>query len=155
MYNVGSYTLAPIKVVWRRMDRRLDAAVVQETDDPMLGLRPVIPQETCVLIAPGSVTEAHYLCAVLNSSIVNFLVTAYSVQGGKGFGTPGMLDYLRLRRFNPDDPRHQELAACSRQAHQAVALGDSPHTIQHRIDQLAGELWALRKSDLEAIKSPS
>ncbi len=27
MYNVGPYTTAPIKVVWRRMDRRISAAV--------------------------------------------------------------------------------------------------------------------------------
>ena len=29
MYNVGPYTVAPIKVVWRRMDRRINAAVVE------------------------------------------------------------------------------------------------------------------------------
>ena len=28
MYDVGPYTVAPIKVVWRRMDRRINAAVV-------------------------------------------------------------------------------------------------------------------------------
>ena len=28
MYNIGHYTVAPIKVVWRRMDRRINAAVV-------------------------------------------------------------------------------------------------------------------------------
>ena len=29
MYNVGPYTVAPIKVVWRRMDRRINAVVVE------------------------------------------------------------------------------------------------------------------------------
>ena len=70
MYDVGPYTLAAIKVVWRRMDRRITAAVVEPLDDPVLGLRPVIPQETCVLIAVDSPPEAHYLCALLNSAIV-------------------------------------------------------------------------------------
>ena len=63
MYDVGPYTLAPIKVVWRRMDRRLNAAVVEERDDPRIGRKPVIPQETCVLVATPSADEAHYLCA--------------------------------------------------------------------------------------------
>ncbi len=67
MYNVGTYTLSPIKVVWRRMDRWIRAAVVESIDDPLLGRRPVVPQETCVLIACGSADEAHYLCAMLNS----------------------------------------------------------------------------------------
>ncbi len=29
MYNVGPYTVAPVKVIWRRMDRRINAAVVE------------------------------------------------------------------------------------------------------------------------------
>ena len=63
MYNVGPYTVAPIKVVWRRMDRRLSAAVVEPCDDPWLGPRPLVPQETCSLVAAASSDEAHYLCA--------------------------------------------------------------------------------------------
>jgi hypothetical protein len=121
MYNVGTYTLAPIKVVWRRMDRWIRAAVVEPIDDPLLGRRPVVPQETCVLIACTSADEAHYLCAMLNSARVNALVCAHSVGGGKGFGTPGMLEYLGLRRFEPGDRRHEALAACSRRAHELVA----------------------------------
>jgi SAM-dependent methyltransferase len=120
MYNVGPYTVAPIKVVWRRMDSRITAAVVEA----------MVPQETCVLVACGSADEAHYLCALLNSSPINELVSGHSVRAGKGFGTPSMLDYLPIRRFRPDDPRHQELASLSRQAHEAVrrpvALGVGP-----------------------------
>lgn len=153
MYNVGPYTVAPIKVVWRRMDRRINAAMIGQFDDPVLGTRPVIPQETCVLIAAGSTAEAHYVCAVLNSSIVNFLVTSHSVCGGKGFGTPGMLDFVKLRRFDPDDPRHEELAACSRQAHRAVAAGAPFQRIQHHIDQLAAELWGLEETELAVISA--
>ena len=101
MYNVGPYTVAPIKVVWRRMDRQINATVVEPRgtgDTPTLGvsllgtssaghelpqrhclfqavahlgekaelLRPMIPQETCVLVACDSSDEAHYLCAMLN-----------------------------------------------------------------------------------------
>jgi hypothetical protein len=147
MYNVGPYTVAPIKVVWRRMDRRINAVVVEHNMSggadipvcrdccvrpgrqeclphwgekgglPVLPRRPPIPQETCVLVACDSSDEAHYLCATLNSAAVNELVAAHSVRGGKGFGTPGMFDFLPLRRYRPDDPRHVELARLSRQAH--------------------------------------
>ncbi len=208
MYNVGPYTVAPIKVVWRRMDRRINAVVVEscgvalkghsspspgqrpgesgavdvtlssaqraksspngwpvgpldEHDAPRfpgrcpglgerLGLRPTellptgspprhfqagkmpapqvrpaIPQETCVLVACDSSEEAHYLCAMLNSAAVNELVAAHSVRGGKGFGTPGMFDFLPLRRYRPDDPRHVELAGLSRRAHAASGQVES------------------------------
>jgi hypothetical protein len=110
MFAVGPYTLAPVKVVWRRMDRRMNAAVVE-------GARPVIPQETCVFIAAESSDEAHYLCARLNSEPVDSLVRAHSVAGGKGFGSPGVLEVLGLRRYDAANPQHRALAEQSRQAH--------------------------------------
>ena len=138
MYNVGPYTLAAAKVVWRRMDRKIRAAVVEPVDDPLLGLRPIIPQETCVLIACTSGDEAHYLCALLNSSLVHDLVAAHSVAGGKGFGTPSILDYLPLRKFDPADPQHAELAALSRRLH-ALAEEQAPEGRDlHDIDRLVG-----------------
>ena len=88
MYDVDTYTLARTKVIWRRMDKQINAAVVREVKDEWLGTRPVIPQETCVLIETRNDAEAHYLCALLNSSVVNYLVKSHSVKGGKGFGTP-------------------------------------------------------------------
>ena len=92
----------------------------------------MIPQETCVLVACDTSDEAHYLCAMLNSAVVNEIVAAHSVRGGKGFGTPGMLDYLPIRRYCPDDPRHVVLASLSRQAHTAPQ-----EELQRRIDELA------------------
>jgi hypothetical protein len=136
MYNVGPYTVAPIKAVWRRMDRQINAAVVESAD--IVGLRrPMIPQETCVLVACETSDEAHYLCAMLNSKSVNETVAAHSVRGGKGFGTPGMFDFLPLRRYRPDDPRHLELASLSRQAHVAPTTAG-----QRQIDELARQMWS-------------
>jgi hypothetical protein len=151
MYNVGRYTVAPVKVVWRRMDRRINAAVVEAHDHPLLGPRPVIPQETCVLIAAGSPQEAHYLCALLNSSIASFLVASHSVRGGKGFGTPSILDFLGLRRFEAGEAQHVELAELSRRAHQAAREGEHLTEIQREIDRSAGRLWGLSPSEAEAI----
>lgn len=165
MYNVGPYTLSPAKVVWRRMDRRIRAAVLEEIDDARLGRRPVVPQETCVLVACQSGDEAHYLCAMLNSSPVHFLVASHSVAGGKGFGTPSILDFIPLRRFDPMDPRHAELAACSRQAHRLAGSSDALAAaarggedlsgptgildeLQRRIDRLAAGLWGIGAHEL-------
>jgi hypothetical protein len=136
MYNVGPYTLAASKVIWRRMDHKIRAAVVETIDDPHLGPRPVVPQETCVLIACDGSDEAHYLCALLNSSPVHDLVAAHSVTGGKGFGTPSILDYLPLRKFDPDDTRHVELAALSRRLHGSVGARLNANDLQ-AIDRLA------------------
>lgn len=137
MYDVGPYTVAPYKVVWRRMDRGINAAVLAPLEHPWLGVRPVIPQETCVLVAADSLDEAHYLCALMNSSAVDAVVRAHSVRGGKGFGTPSILEFLGLPRFDPHNARHAALAACSRQAHRHAQRGEEAPWLQRRMDRLA------------------
>jgi hypothetical protein len=151
MYDVGPYTLAPFKVVWRRMDRRINAAVVG-AQESAVGLRPVVPQETCVLVAAESLDEAHYLCGLLNSSVVGFVVEAHSVRGGKGFGTPSMLEYLRLRRYRGDDGNHRALAAASREAHAIAARQQDLGDLQRTIDGLAAEVWGIGQPELAAIE---
>ena len=110
MYNISRETFAPIKVVWRRMDTRIRAAVVSPTKTPFAQSRPVIAQETCSMIAASDLDEAHYLAALLNSEAVHQYVAAFSVVGGKGFGSPGMLSHLPIRKFDANNKSHQQLA---------------------------------------------
>ena len=147
MYNVGEYTVAPYKVVWRRMDHRVRAAVLEPCEVPLLGRRPSICQETCVMIAAESGDEAHYLAALLNSSIVGFLVQSHSVRGGKGFGSPGMLEYVGIRRFDPENPEHRELACLSRAAHRAAVIGADFRAIEESIDEKAGLLYQITRAE--------
>ncbi len=141
MYDVGPYTLAPFKVVWRRMDRRIRAAVLGPFHHPSLGERPIVPQETCALVATDSADEAHYLCAILNSAPVDFLIRSHSVRGGKGFGSPGMFEYLRIRRYDPTHAIHRALAAASKSAHETLAAGGNIANTQGQIDAWVSELW--------------
>ncbi len=156
MYNVGPYTRADVKVVWRRMDTRLTAAVVEPVEHPVLGRRPAVPQETCVLIDCATADEAHYLGALMNSAMVGFLAAAHGVAGGKGFGTPGMIEFLRLRRFDPTCPLHRRLTAAGRAAHEALAAdgenrADCLAELQPDIDATAAALWGLDPAEQQAI----
>ena len=81
--------------------------------------------------------EAHYLCAVLNSAALGRQIESCSIAGGKGFGTPGVLQYVRIGRYDAADRRHEELARCSRAAHAAAAAGADVGPWQERIDRLA------------------
>ncbi len=148
MYDVGPYTLAPVKVVWRRMDRRITAAVVESRDDPRLGLRPIVPQETCVLVAVESTAEAYYLCALLNSAVAGFLVRSQSVRGGKSFGTPSILRCLSVGRFDAEIALHRCLSAAGRAASGAESASDE---IRREIDELARQFWGLSTYDLGRV----
>jgi hypothetical protein len=151
MYDVGGYTLAPWKVVWRRMDSRITAAVAGEVGAGLPCGRAVVPQETCAFIACGSAKEALYLCGLLNSAAASWLVRSHSVAGGKGFGTPGMMDFLPLRRYRPECGEHNELAALSEEAHRAASRGEETDGPQRSVDALAARLFGLGEADASAL----
>jgi SAM-dependent methyltransferase len=142
MYNVGPYTTAECKVVWRRMDKRLNAAVVEPIEHPLLGRRSIVPQETCVLIDCRSADESHYLCALLNSEPAGELLASHSVRRGKGFGTPSILDYLPLRRYDAENALHRELSLSSREAHRLTKNSISCDELQKTIDRLSLEAFS-------------
>lgn len=113
MFDVGTYTLAPIKVVWHRMLTPLGAAVVTTS----AGL-PIIPQETHAFIPCAELAEAHYLAAVLNSQPFNFAAKSYSPAGSKGFGSPHLLEHLRIPRFDAANATHVLLATIGAECNQ-------------------------------------
>ncbi|MDW8309171.1 MAG: N-6 DNA methylase, partial [Verrucomicrobiales bacterium] len=70
IYNVGPYTFAPYKVVWREQAAFLTAAVsVSPRGQPA-----VIPDHKLSLCVGSSEDEVHYICALLNSVPSQFIV---------------------------------------------------------------------------------
>ncbi|MBR5759714.1 MAG: SAM-dependent DNA methyltransferase, partial [Thermoguttaceae bacterium] len=83
LYNVGTETFAPIKVVWRRMDSTMRAAaLIGELQN-----KPFVPQETLSFVAVKSPAEADYLCAALNSNPARKIFESTGATSGKGFGS--------------------------------------------------------------------
>jgi hypothetical protein len=61
-------------------------------------------------------SEAHYLCAIINSSPVREFIRSYS-SAGRGFGAPSVMNHLGINRFDPHDSLHHELAKISKTLH--------------------------------------
>jgi len=148
MFDVGTYSFAPIKVVWPNMASEVSAAVVTTVDG-----KPILPQHIVSLLACDSLDEAHYCCAILNSAPFNLAVQSYSQRGGKSFGTPHILDYVNLPSFAPNNAIHQDLSALSRHAHALVAgerdseLAD----VDEQVNARAAELWGISKAQLAQV----
>jgi hypothetical protein len=67
----------------------------------------VVPDHTFVSISTESPSEAHFLCALLNSSTVQYIVQAYIAL----HPSPHVMKYLPLPRFDPANKFHKVLAA--------------------------------------------
>jgi hypothetical protein len=149
MFDVGTYTFAPWKVVWPNIASALNAAVVGSAEGKI-----IVPQHIVTLVACESEEEAHYICALLNSSSANFAARAYSQEGGKSFGDPHILEHIRIPRFDPKNPVHLRLAELSKQAHEAAKIGDETRLreIEAEIDRWAAKLWGLSDDELREIQ---
>ena len=148
MFNIGPYTMSDWKVIWQRMGSHMCAAVAGSRGSPY------VPQETLCFIPTRSQIEAHYICAVLNSTPFDCAVGAYSQKGGKSFASPHILEHLSVPAFDAHDRRHRRLAVLSKLAHNAARRGDDEAlgSLESQIDMLAAGLWGLSEDELAELK---
>ena len=144
MFDVGDYTFAPWKVVWREVSHTLDTAVAMPSGD-----KPAIADHTLITVECSSGPEAFYVSGLLNSAPSRMAVQAYIVL----HPDPHILDHIRIPKYDPTDPVHQALAEASKEAHEAAAQGDEARLreIEDKVDTLAGELWGLTDKELAEI----
>jgi hypothetical protein len=116
MYNVGEYTFAPYKVMWRRMVGRIDGVVVGKCEDAFIGSKTPVCHDVTTFVPFRDHGEAHYFCAMLNSCFTTFVSLSYST--GKSFGSPHILEHVAVPQFDPSNALHHSLATLSERAHQ-------------------------------------
>jgi Putative RNA methylase family UPF0020 len=107
-WSTGAYTFSPYKVLWKEMrGKHFCAAYVGPQNDPVLGVRPVVPDHKLYFVPVETLDEAAYLTAILNAPVVAAAVSAYAAQLSLGVS---VIENLKLPKFNPDEPDHQALA---------------------------------------------
>lgn len=113
IYNVGEFSFKPWKVVWAEMPGRFCAAVAGSKAAPLLGTRPYVPDHKIFFVALDDKTEAHYLCGLLNSSMVAQYVEAHNVAIQVG----DIFKHMRLPRYKATNRKHAALAAKVERCH--------------------------------------
>ncbi|MBI4566819.1 MAG: N-6 DNA methylase [Planctomycetes bacterium] len=142
MYGIGPYTFAPYRVAWKRMASHMAATVLSKLDTPF-GPKPVISTDTTSLMVATSRAEAHYLCAVLNSDIVNAYIASFS-SGGRGFGAPSVMWNLGVPKFEKKRALHMELAELSEEAHRRVQKGMPIADVDEQVNLDVRNLWNIK-----------
>ena len=150
MYGIGPYTFAPFRVVWKRMANDLVAAVLSDWPTPF-GDRMPVGTDTTSFIPCESEAEAHYLCALLNSTPARLYIRSFS-SGGRGFGAPSVVTHLALPAYDSASQVSRHLSGLSIRAHKAAALGPDNdlevRVIEADVDAAAGEFWGILEADL-------
>ena len=147
LFNIGDYTFAPWKVVWREQAQSFTAAAI----GPVNG-RVVIPDHKLMLVSVSSEREAHYLCGVLNSLPVRAAVAAYAIEIQIA---THVLEHLRVPRFDRTSLLHRQLATAARRAHAAVQADDRKRQAEAEaaIDAGAAALWGLSANQMTGMRA--
>ena len=152
MYNVGPYTVQPIKVFWRQFIPHIEMALCLPFDDPSLGRKVPLTQHVVTICSFQTIEEAFFFSACGNSSPVVLLHSVSST--GKSFGQPLILKTVSIPRFNPKDTIHSTLSDLSSQCHTARKNNRMEEilSLECEIDKLAAKIWGITDAELKAIR---
>ena len=115
IYNVGDYTFAPYNVVWAELSQSFEAAVITSTKTPTGDERVFVPDHKVYFADFADETEAYYVCALLNSSLVREYVQSHTIQ----IQVSNIFKHLNLPKFQKKNSTHKKLATLCKNAHQA------------------------------------
>lgn len=153
MFAIGDYTFAPYKVVWTRVAIDIKAALINSLKTQLIE-KVIIPVETATMVSFGYLQEALYFCGMINSSPFRFSVISYSVDSTGGFGSPHILNRVKIPKYDNRNTTHKILLERSQRAHDLALKNDynSIVSIESEIDELAAKIWGLTSEELKEIQ---
>jgi len=142
-FSVSKETFSQYKVVWKAMSNDIYAAVVSQIKTP-LGFKTGVPLHTASFFYINNESEAHYLCAIINSKPVRDFIKSFS-SAGRGFGTPSVMEHVGIPKFDLKNPLHQKLAEISKKCHQLKSAGKEKEIekLEKENDELVKELFGI------------
>jgi SAM-dependent methyltransferase len=145
MFDVGDYTFAPYKVVWREQASCITACVISNKEG-----KTIIPDHKLMLIDFKNIQEAFYVSSLLNSSPSTYAIYSYCIETQM---TPHIMNNIFIPKYDSSNELHRELAELSQQAHQAAAEDKREQVagIEEQIDRLAARLWNLTDEEVNEI----
>jgi hypothetical protein len=164
VYDIGDYTYYPYKVCWKLISGKisgkgeLEVALVSSVKDEFLGEKLAIPNHKIMFIPCKDENEAHYLSAVLNSSISQLIVMGYAIETGI---STHVTNNVFIPQFNSKSLSHQKLSSLSKKAHELAKKYYEQNDLQaqkelkgveEEIDKVVAELYGITDEELEEVK---
>lgn len=146
--NVGAYTFAPYKVLWKEQSGVMSAVVVHSyLQDAPCADRHLFSEDKCfvvdskvLMLGLNNKDEAYYVCGILNSHPVTEVIDAYAIPTNRGID---VLKNIRIVRFSRNTTIHMEISSISEKIHSLAKQGVD-FTAQERIlEELVKQLYGI------------
>lgn len=152
IYNVGPYTMAPWKVVFKDLTDFFQCAVMGPSQSILDG-KPVLPDSTLRFVTVASQDEGYYLAALLNSApcIAALYFSSVGVQTQRYHATD--VQKVKIPAYRATDSQ-KNVASLSKACHAAAAKGDAKEIAawEGEINRAAAKLWGITEEELKAIQ---
>jgi len=165
LYDIGDYSLTDYKVVWKRIAGGITGKAVSFASsvlEPFQGnlshKKPVICNDSLILIPFNEEKEAYYVCGVLNSSPVLLTIASYTYELRM---ETHITQYVKIPKFNPKDKLHTKLSELSKKAHELAkkyyeqndpVAQEELKKVEEEVDKVVAKLYNLTDEELKEIK---
>ncbi|MCM1222647.1 MAG: N-6 DNA methylase [Lachnospiraceae bacterium] len=141
--NVGEYTYAPYKVLWKEQTGSMSAVVVgsylesiPNADENLFREdKTIVVDSKVLMLGLDNPSEAYYVCGIMNAEDVVKVIDGYAISTNRGVD---VLKYLAIPKFEKDNKLHQDIASLSKKIHLQFKANEI-----EEIDKLERELNAL------------
>jgi len=111
-----------------------------------------------MLIPFNNKNEAHYVSAILNSTVISLVISAYAIETTMDLR---VINHVKIPKFNPKNPLHQKLSQLSQKAHEIAKkiyeenredLKEDLKKTEEEIDKTVAELYGITDEELKEIR---
>jgi len=166
VYDIGIYTFTPYKVVWKRIAGAITGKAVSfacAVVEPVEG-KPVVPDDSTILVEAKTPEEAHYIAGLLNSTIARAIIASYTYELRQ---ETHIVDVIKIPRFDPSNELHKKIAELSKRAHElakciyaerkpdycrGVEAERKLRNVEREIDLAVAQLFGLSGDDLREFE---
>jgi type II restriction/modification system DNA methylase subunit YeeA len=164
--NIGKYTFAPYKVVWKRIAGAISGKAISfacSVVEPIDG-KSVVSDDSTILIDTKTNEEAYYIAGILNSIIARSIIASYTYELRQ---ETHIIDNIKIPQFDPNNNLHKKIAELSKKAHELakciysnnkpddcknINANEELKKVEDEIDLAVAELYGITKEELEGFK---
>lgn len=144
--NVGEYTYAPYKVLWKEQTGSMSAVVVSTYLKSIPGADPLLFSKDKIIVVDSKVLmldvynemEAYYVCGIINSPNVIEVVDGYAISTNRGVD---VLKYIAIPKYDSDNKLHARIAQLSKEIHDLARAGEEYESLERELSKIVEELF--------------
>jgi hypothetical protein len=128
--NVGEYTYAPYKVLWKEQTGSMSAVVVSSylksipnaDKDLFSEDKTIVVDSKVLMLGLENEDEAYYVCGIINAKDIVDIIDGYAISTNRGID---VLKYLAIPKFDSYNKTHMEIVGYSKKIHDEFKLSSN------------------------------